>query len=558
MSAGTQVVLIAEIFDLVLSNLTATSVSADEPLALARLAQTCRALSEPTLDKLWSNLFSCKSIWNLLPSDAWRIHRSNAVPVYRRNEWVHLRHPTLTRMLVDEDLAAFDRYASRVRTVSISCTATVTGNVSTGASSIFSALCHLRDPIFPHLRDLSWAPSVLYNTLGAFRLISQAHRVPSESFSLTVESDLPDELRSIARRSFHPPVDVDAFTALTGTPGNANFRAMSAWIPRVKTLTLNPSRWRTETGHLPLSNILSGLRALPQLEHLSVTVRLEREILRHLAAAAPSLRSVTGWAEEPGTFKSLEQEFQITPVATFPALEVLEAWDLDVDDVCALLRLVHSSALHTVKLRTEFEPRASFLHILTTRPSPALTELRRTSLRAVSLSLVPPAETEIFACSASALLAPLFDCPNLSSLSLTAYLAISDADIYRISWSWNQLCSLRLYSIPLAATVPHIEAIADLAARCPHLAHIELPVDARLSSAPHRMRLLETFDHRPSSASRTTEVLVFSGRGPFIQEEDVENVVRFLRNTFPRLKCLSGDAPEWRVVWKGFKEGVGS
>ncbi|KAJ7058368.1 hypothetical protein C8F01DRAFT_1303893 [Mycena amicta] len=557
MSAGTQIIFIDEVYTQVLRYLDPSVFPWEGSMAaLTSLARTCKAASDPALDTLWHKIYSAHCILHLLPPDAWTIPDDNKVSIPGKYENHIIRHPEPTRALTEADLVAFDRYAPRVKEVRISRSSK--DNVCTGSSTIFTALHRLRDPIFPNMRELIWDPSVNYNTMGAFQLISPAYGVPSHRFSLSIEKNLQNELKSRTRSKFIPPVDEEGFAALTET---SNFKPMSDWIsPRIKHLELRIAERYTGKLFLTRENVLSGLQGLPQLEHLSVDFSVDVPIILHLATLSPNLRSLRLLGgEHAGTFAALHRD---RGAHIFPMLEKLDIGSVRYDDACTLLSLIRSPALHTVWLHFTsyhaFDPKDSFLHILTAGNVSVSAAQRRRTLRRVSFTLREgPFEWPEPSVSypTGELLEPLYACVNLRSLYVNAPLLMCDSDVERMSTSWKDLESLSLTN-PLAYGAergsyirklvvdksdirPRIESLAYLAERCLGLNRLELSVDARMASR-------ETIDTLPVGAQSAADNIGLSNS--LIEDEDVEKVAEFLHNTFPKRKWGLGAGQPWQDV----------
>ncbi|KAJ6559346.1 hypothetical protein B0H10DRAFT_1177960 [Mycena sp. CBHHK59/15] len=162
MAAASQFILTHEVYEIFLTFLTPPMTSSVEFRALAQLARTSKATSDLALDTLWRTLFNPSPILGLLPADAC--------------ERVQAKH-VLKRPLTESDLCVFDKYAHRVRIVDFS---RFTG-VTMGCE-LFSSLRTYRDPIFPRLLAFQWHPSIKFNTVGEFHLLSRG--VPADKFSL--------------------------------------------------------------------------------------------------------------------------------------------------------------------------------------------------------------------------------------------------------------------------------------------------------------------------------------------------------------------------------------
>ncbi|KAJ7461160.1 hypothetical protein FB451DRAFT_1371408 [Mycena latifolia] len=507
-AASTQFIHTHELYEHCLTFLSPPGTSSVQFGALARLARTSKATSDLALDTLWRTLFSPSPILRLLPPDACELIRNTT----------HV----LKRPLVEADFGVFDKYAHRVRTVDFSSFTTIRMGCD-----LFPSLKVHRDPIFPRLLEMRWHPSVKFNTVGAFHLLSRA--LPAERFSLTIwGGDLTPSSQDAA------PPDTLGVAALVTEP-------LSSWIPDVRALDLH-----TGLHYLSAGNILGGLQALTNLQHIAVNFALGPEILAHLARL-PQLLSLYLWEEDEKCTHALQQTLTDYH-QTFPALEKLYSGfrPCESRSLSILLALITSDALHTVifTLGNRYPVEASFLHLITGPDAPR-SLARRNSLRHIEVLTTPPEPGT--PPLPTTLLDPLYACPNLRTVRVRGAIPLASADIERMASSWPSLESLDAHT-GLDPVVP-LHSLSALAARCPCLREISIAVDARAHTGP--------VTHPPSYAVTTLHLF-----GSPLARADIDPVVQFLNHAFPRLSVFYGSMPPpagdgidlWGVVKQALPE----
>ncbi|KAJ7460296.1 hypothetical protein FB451DRAFT_1563371 [Mycena latifolia] len=493
-AASTDFIHTHELYEHCLTYLVRPEVSSVDIGTLARLACTSKATSELALDILWRNLRSPSPILRLLPADACALVQGTYV---------------LTRPLVETDFSLFDKYAHRVRIVDFS-----DFKRNGMGCDLFAHLKIHRDPIFPRLLAMNWHPSIKFNTVGAFHLISPG--VPAARLSVTIwDSSLPHT---------SPTPDPSGIAVLLAQP-------WGSWIPDVRSLRLEAM-----TFYFSTANIFGGLRALKNLQHLFVGFTVGPDILAHLACL-PNLLALHLWEEDEGCMdrvkQTVDEHRRRTGQRSFPALEKLRITQpCEYSELETLFGLITSSALHTVAfvLGDCDSVDLSFLHLITGPDTSGSLERRR-SLRHIEFEISPPEPGSDVSPLPSTVLDPLYACPNLTTVYFRAAMHLADDDIARIASSWPRLQTLDARTGVQPAV--HLDALPALAAHCPRLHELRISVDAR--GGPRGGAAV----HPPSHALQTLELF-----GSPVRAEDAGPVTQFLNHAFPRLAYFDGTLPD--------------
>ncbi|KAI9063937.1 hypothetical protein FKP32DRAFT_650059 [Trametes sanguinea] len=84
---------------------------------LARLARTCRAFHQPSLDVLWRHQFTLGPLVKTLPEDAWEEDQRRRRSPYIGEPDTIIHDLTITRPLLSSDWSRFDYYAHRIKSL---------------------------------------------------------------------------------------------------------------------------------------------------------------------------------------------------------------------------------------------------------------------------------------------------------------------------------------------------------------------------------------------------------------------------------------------------------
>ncbi|KAJ7885177.1 hypothetical protein B0H14DRAFT_2699968 [Mycena olivaceomarginata] len=472
-----QFICIPELYELLLAQLALERDSRYRQESLARLARASRITSGPALDLLWQNLTRPSQIIRLLPEDA--IQR------------IRLREYRLVRSLEDSDLAVFDKYAPRVQFVDFS-----NNFINLGAGcEFFSTLKMLRDPIFPRLLELEWHPSVRYNTVGAFHLISRRFNVPRDEFSLTLWGNLNARDAAPTSSQFLTGAGLDETIDLFQRP-------LASWLPDIPGLSINTGNYLTKPA------MLEGLQSLSNLQHFHARASgsLGAEIIVHLAFL-PHLKTLHIGNEEERSITVLCETVTTRGPPSFPALESVEIYG-------------SYSALN------------SFLGVITSN-------FLHSAYRTV-------AEVERRALFTMATFEPLLACTNLETFDLNVDACdvdFGDRDLKKIANAWPRLTSLKVFSrytqqYNWSDPQVHLYTLWVLVEKCRDLRRLEIAVDARVDGP-----------FVPPPGGAVSGLYAMDKLGFFLSPCGAPtHVANFLNLAFPHLTEFFAGAPKEETV----------
>jgi hypothetical protein len=221
----------------------------------------------------------------------------------------------------------------------------------------------------------------------------------------------------------------------------------------------------------------------------------------------------------------------------------------EYDTLCALLALITSPALHTVKFDLNiFHPIDATPFRLIAGPDPTGSFARRASLCHIEFRIIHPSGTDRGRLPLhTGLLDPLFTCPNLITLVVNAGVSLEDADVERMASTWPRLQRLSIYNGADKPAV-HIATLSILASRCPHLAEIEMSVDTR---SPPR-----SLSPGVLPALWVRKLYLFAS---LLEPEEEQLVADFLNLAFPRLAEFLGSEAQAEGItasWYSVKEAL--
>ncbi|KAF7305462.1 hypothetical protein HMN09_00798900 [Mycena chlorophos] len=517
LSPGAQVFAIAELCSLICDS---DHFGPGDLKTISNLALVSHSISEVALDALWSNINGVDRLVRLLPRDACGIfvgsgpddEVSHIPPPNQYRAW----HYRLKRPLTEADFSTFDKYASRIRVLSLGPLSWASNAVYKRGGELLFDIKQLRNPILPRLKTFYWTPDTTDGSLGGYFLL-----------------DGQLELLSLCPRSKIFPISPTAAplqeTAMVRAQ-RAFTQPMLTWLPNIPQLSISdiniPGRAHSS---LPALSGGGGER-LTNLQWLYCDLKVEPQFISDLSRL-PHLQQLILFHVSPGPF-GLSQ-------GGFPSLETLKI-NSTLSSIVELLGNISSTNLHSVSLnvgdgQTWDRPRI-FWDALLPNHIPA----RLATLTSFDFTLGSLAVSS---------LAPLYACRALERLQISASkIACTDADIRQMADAWPALKRLVLeVGSHSEAQMPTLYGLWPLATNCPYLELLELQLDARVDAPFDPERAGGGGGERlPSTPASVPEELRFipirSSCG------DPAIVAAFLHVAFPRLhrdslnpRCGRGD-----------------
>ncbi|KAJ6532707.1 hypothetical protein DFH09DRAFT_1182014 [Mycena vulgaris] len=513
-------ICIHELYELLLMQLSQGGGYALDQTSIARLARVSKMTSDPALDVLWMKVTRPSQIIHLLPEETYELIK---LP-YSSGQYNLGK-----RVLMESDFATFDKYAPRVQLVNLSSSFTSV----TGGCELFSTLKTFRDPIFPRLLGLDWHPSVKFNTVGAFHLISREFNVPKDHFALSMWSRV-NVSDAVVKKSpnFATGVGLAETIALFQKP-------LSSWLPDVPSLSMH-------TGSvLPNPVILEGLRSLSDLQHFDSQLSLGADTLAHLAGL-PRLKTLHIWEEVDPTMASLSKIIvkrqQSNGPPSFPALESVEIRGT-YSTLNTFLPFLTSNVLESVVLNlTDFQPVDTSIFSILTTPSTRLSTLRHFTFHTPDYAIPERKRHALFSI---AMFEPLFACANLETFDVkfdAFKVEFDDAGLERMADAWPRLACLKVFSrytqqYTWADPQVQLYTLWSLVEKCRGLRQIEMAIDARVDYpfVPPQGRAV--------SGLYTTHKICFF----LLPCGSPTYVAAFLNLAFPQLADFHAGAPKERT-----------
>ncbi|KAJ7189172.1 hypothetical protein C8R46DRAFT_1056738 [Mycena filopes] len=433
--------------------------SKEETCALATLARTCRILSDPSLDALWSFQNTYVNILRCMPADLWS------------ETW------TLRRPILRSDWDGPLRYVHRVRNL---CCRKGTLPANGDHAAIFEILrvalptAHL----FPHLRRLQWlfyptgplslapllfAPTLTTLVLGNFETMFQLSMLPSVAGKCPMLTHIEISCWSFPETEFS--------------------QAISSFV-------------------CGLSRIVS-LHA-PSLNNAALAHLMTLRHLQTLILEDPTIEAPVDGRDPPSP-----------PAAAFAGLRHLTLEVATPQCILAFISAVSHSPLQSLTLRDISAPDASTMRQLFSALQRHLPRSLLTRLSITSDETLGPLRTTIDA------LRLLFHFKNLTHVELRppTGIDISDDDVLSLAQAWPRLGRLTLRQQLSKAPPPTatLRSLLHLAEQCSNLAQLELSLDASavppIARSTHGARLyhhaLTSWIVGPSSISAPLQVARF-------------------------------------------------
>jgi hypothetical protein len=471
----------------------------EEALALAALAQTCRAFSEHSLDRLWRKLYSLKPL----------------IRCYTRADEVDNAVPPTS-----PQLAIIDRYSHRIRELTVS-----------ESTSVRFLECTSMRPSFllPNLRVLRWSPYVLAPHIPIIfiqRLLSPT------LVSLTATLAEGDGATLLSFFDNYPLLCRDLksveFRFLAGSPSAMTIQALSRAICNQETL-------EKVVLHTPIDDIaLRYLSTLPTLKVLTVNLS---------ESSKPRSRSF------------------LPTDPLFCSAEELDFRTSDLGLVTSLLR-PRDQIFHTFRLchhdRLTSEAAVAFLNVITSRS--LTTPLQKLTLSSGDFSHPVPVDQMASEATRYRLsyetLQPLMVYGSLRVLEITwsEQISLDDGEVANLARSWPMLEVFNLYCgrggyPPFPTKYATLRGLLSLVNSCPELHTVSLPLDARQVPVVDEAKACETnfacliVPESPIDEARPVAEFLFEYL-PCVTAVDA----RFLRPPGTNASQIMGYEREWEQV----------
>ncbi|KAG1780442.1 hypothetical protein EV702DRAFT_964643 [Suillus placidus] len=405
----------------------------------AMLARTCSALSEASLDVLWSELDSLRPLASC-------IYAANTMPLSDEAPDDDTR----------PDFSVFDKYAHRVRKLDLSGQQRFlrrNGGYPSLTEDLGALLYYpLNSPLLPNLRHLAWAPgmglNLLRHLLGPHLLSLKipSHRWSSAStlFALTKIPGLCPKIKSLTLQVHSWDGHIDS--ELTQST-HCISRVIGSWA-KLEELDCNPM---TSEGLLHLSG-MESLRILRLQVNTASVIDLPPDSLSfpsmHTFHALSDVSLDALWSELP-TANSILEAIRSLPKSIDIFLPVYQSGDVGVATVEPILQPIGRNV-----------------------SCGNLEEFRMNVPACLSGSVV----------SGANVLRPLFLCCNLRVLRImmTPLFLLVDDDLRAMASAWPLLEELELFDCRNLNRTAEItfHGLISLLELCPKLRFFNLAIDA--------------------------------------------------------------------------------
>ncbi|KAJ7174922.1 hypothetical protein C8R46DRAFT_990938 [Mycena filopes] len=478
---------IAEIVQLILLQICPDPTddpSKEETRDLATLAHTCKALSDPALDALWSCQDTYLNALKCMPPDVWS------------PAWVSafVRMATLRRPIVRSDWDRVLPYLYRVRSF-FAFESTLPANVDHAAVFEILRLALPFTHLFPHLRTLRWLfyPSTLL-VLGPLLLTPTLTTVVLGTFENTSQFSMLPSLAVKCPLLTH--VDISLLPA-AGTDSSQAVASFISGLHRLESLDMQSLD----------SSAFAHLSTLPRLETLILaTPDFDGPVARppRSQPAFVALRDVTVNCATAQCAQTLIAALSYSP------LHSLELFDIDPPPSAR-------SVMQILRTLERHLPRTTLTRILLNNSRFDVEEEQSAvTIKAVRM---------------------LFRFRNLTFVQLqpASGIDVADDDILSLAHAWPHLETLSLrphLNVPQNIT---LRGVLHLAEHCPKLQHLEMVIDAStvppLKRSEHRLRPLRC-------------ALVYWQVGASAISSPLQ-VARFLSAIFPALRSVDPEDEDY-------------
>ncbi|KAJ7114624.1 hypothetical protein C8R43DRAFT_1039051 [Mycena crocata] len=451
---------------------------------LASAAGSCRQLSGPALDRLWSRMWNLKPLLALLSG----VREENGIII-------------LLGQVHPKEWSRFTSYAARIRT--LYHTNNLQGEVKIDGS-VFAQIGQLSQgqPLFPRLQQLfftaTWLPVpelLLFQTENLVHLYFVCEDTRLHDYSLASYLASTPEGCQLRELSFSGPTSQLALASISKFPLQRLSISKVPWNIDTATISIisrldNLTNLSLDVAHLALNGLHNYPEMCPALQNLSLdgSIRNMASFLQAVTIASKDLRSISL------VQRSYDNTLQVEQLSSF-----VDAW---VDALRAASR--YSDSLQRVTLTGyyayQFPPNSS--------------------VRGMRL------------------LEPLMKCSRIEDLFLCRFppVTFTDTDVALLASSWPALVVANLPTSPPDGT-PSAASLHAFAKHCPRLDQLSFSVHTRDASA----QALTLRDLEPGAHMHGLHLLVIVGQPVGSPAADV---AALLCKMFPRLGYVGSRSEE--------------
>ncbi|KAL0960463.1 hypothetical protein HGRIS_005506 [Hohenbuehelia grisea] len=458
--------------------------------SLANIALTCRALSEPALDRLWSELYGLCPLLRLFPEDAWERHAEAGYMRFANftNEFVFLRE------LQEGDWTRFNHYAKKVRVQNISFPTSASRTPSAYLEPALRVLSRHgpTSGLLPQLHSLKWDCNALWEMHYFSLFVSPT--ITALDFTLRQVSITDGET---CLRDFLPSIPASFPKLHTfGVTAIAEERFPPLLLP---SFPITEQSFESLTAlhihaQLPSPSALETIGSMPRLETLAIDI--------------PTFPTPS-FTPESLCFSSLRELYLIATeggrmAASF--IDALRTVKLKALTIESCVGLTHTDTLLLCRSVSRFRALLTF----------ALFEVAYGSRAHTSDAF----SVEVFE--------PIFHLKTITALSIDVFkFAICDADLTTIASSFP---ALRVLSIACSSfnSSMTLHGMSALAEHCPHLSSLVLGyLDTEI----------EPIAPQSKTKAQNFSLSYFESESEI--EGDPEYVASVLAAWFPRLRTVA-------------------
>ncbi|KAL1659997.1 hypothetical protein GGF50DRAFT_64126 [Schizophyllum commune] len=484
---------------------------------LRRLCLVSRAWNAVAERVLWGELSDLRPLFNLLPIDAIPVnyaYRLMQAPRYLEDDEGRTKHAHHPRELRPEDWSRFKRIAHFVRAIRI--------DFGICREDQFRILrCPPGEFLLPGLRKIEFcSKNYTHVEPGFLRLLlaptitnvrQQPTFRPVSAWSLTVSS-LPNLSHLRLEKEYDPDLAIDFYCA---------FAAAVQKCPILKCVALDVEVDSS-------AGILPALASCPALRELRVSIVNE----------------------------DLGGSRTVIPCRGFASLRVLVCGGTTLPFLLSILSSRSLISLHTVAASVpmltpdDLRVLLSAVHAHVDPNTLASISISNTCMRHAHQPIPLRKES----------LTTLSEFRNLSRIvfrNMTS-IALSDEDWKEVAGWWPKLEHLRLETDYMAnsASACSLSTLAYFSRCCPHLAHLELPIDATVAPISSDVNVdLPATDAAPARM----QIFVTPRTSPI---EHADAVARYLAGVFPTLQAVimrystvPREVREWALSWRSGVQG---
>ncbi|KAI9566261.1 hypothetical protein HD554DRAFT_2174720 [Boletus coccyginus] len=407
---------------------------------LASLAQTCRAISSPALDRLWVRLDSLDPLIKLLPRRFWSKMPSQFITIFGR------------MLIGKKHWLRFRQYAVRVQFLHGPCR----GIPSSVQFNVVTALARFPKaslPLLPNLTELVWSgPSPLNNA------------------DLTV---------ILLVKFFAGPGVTSLSLFLDHWPWSASIRAVLSDLPNIcpnVTSFTCAIQWPYPQPDITARYVVDIVRRWPHLQALQISPCCYRLVTTQLASK-PTLTTLGILIND------LEPVYCVLrlpdSIHTF-SLDIHGDWD----SLHGLETLQGSLAHFHLRIFVFLSCSQRMRDFLQTLP----THLDNTQLRSLTIEVTHLPLFESFSSLTEPFLESLYAFSALRTLDLSSFcaLGLNDAVYARMATMWPELTSLKVGTTSVSKRRPVASVVAVIAVlrSCPHLQTLHIVFNGSIPPPP--------------------------------------------------------------------------